>query len=119
MERKPVVGESFAGAPQYEVSASSTGALHAKPRTASFRREGVAAVFAAWSAAYEKNRLHADFNPPVSIDLADHAEVCAQIFLDLAAEIWPADDAIAALRNAAPSGLTKAWMPVAQGESHG
>lgn len=100
-QHAPRPGDVFTGAPAYEVSASSTGALHARPRTASFRREGIAAVFMAWHELAAKGQM--PDAPRLPDTGSDYGQACAQAFLDLAAELWPADESIKALRDAAPA----------------
>lgn len=89
----------FAGG-VYQVSKS---AASVRPRTAQFRREGIVAVFEAWNQAFQKERLRDGFAPPLSNrDDPEYGQQCAQVFLDLAAQLWPADEAIVALKDSVP-----------------
>lgn len=86
----------FAGG-VYQVNKS---AASVRPRTAQFRREGIVAIFEAWNQAFQKERLRDGYAPPLS-DLNDpeYGQRCAQVFLDLAAQLWPADEAITVLKD--------------------
>lgn len=95
----------FAGG-VYQVSRS---AASVRPRTAQFRREGIVAIFEGWNQAYQKERLRDGYAPPLADrDDPEYGQRCAQVFLDLAAQLWPADDAIKALRDAS-AGVPDVW----------
>lgn len=89
----------FDGSPGYVLGASEASI---RPRTAQFRREGLAAVFEAWRDASVKERLSAACAAPMPEAYSDPAygERCAQVFLDLAGQLWPADADIAGIRDA-------------------
>lgn len=93
---------ALAGAPEFAKNPAR--ASSARPRTAQFRREGIAAVFEAWREATLKERLPGDYAAPLPDAYADplYAQRCAQTFLDIAAQLWPADEAIGALGDSRP-----------------
>jgi hypothetical protein len=90
------------GAADLEVKEVS-GRMKVRKRTVCLSREAITSVFEFWLSEHTKGRT--DLLPPVGLTplpIAGHGDRCAQEFLRLAAQLWPADEALQALNKEVP-----------------